>query len=65
MTRSYRSTRRIVRRRTPRYTDPSVASLGFTCFRLDSDFEPVELLFPRLSMATLIRAPQVAWITWP
>ena len=45
--------------------DPSVASLGFTCFRLDSDFAPVELMFPRLSMATLIRGPQVPWLTWP
>lgn len=60
MTRSYRLPRRIAR--NPRSIDPGVTSLGFTCFRLEADYSPIETLFPRISMALLVRPPAAPWL---
>jgi hypothetical protein len=72
MTRSYglmsRRTRRITQpmlARQPRRVDANVTLLGFTCFRLEREadgFAPVESLFPRMTMAALVRPPSVSWL---
>jgi hypothetical protein len=60
MTRSYRLPRRIARK--PRSLDAAVTSLGFTCFRLEPDFSPIESMFPRISMALLVRPAAAPWL---
>jgi len=60
MTRSFRP--HWLTRPRPRRVDPGVTSLGFTCYRVDRDRAPFESLFPRITMALLVRPSAAAWM---